>query len=1716
MAQAKKFGAFGGVFTPSILTILGVIMYMRLGWVVGEAGLIMALGIIVISHVISVSTGLSISSIATDKKIKGGGIYYILSRSLGLPMGGAIGIALGIGLAISISLYLIGFAESFLSIQWIRDFLGLEQDINGYRIIGTAAIIILMIIAFISTSLAIKTQYYILAAIALSLVSIFTGFAINTDFAPDAVLLNSSRDGVPLEIIFGVFFPAVTGFTVGVAMSGDLKDPKKSIPPGTMIAIGMGFIIYVGLAIALAYSVNRELLISDPNYLMKVAWFSPFVIAGIWGATLSSALGGILGGPRIFQALSGDKITPKVLGKGYGASNEPRNALILIFLIAEAGILIGELNLIARIVSMFFLASYGFINLSFFLESWASTDFRPYFKINRYIGLVGFIACFAVMYELDKGSMFASLVIMLLIYFFLRHKQIRNDYGDVWQSVWSSIIRFALHKMDKDNIEERNWRPNIMLFSGGTTKRPYLIEFGKALVGKHGMLSNFDLIEKTDAKTLFPIQKKTVPPDLEKTGVFVRQQYVRDIYDGIETIARTYGFSGIEPNTVILGWGRQTSNPKRFVQLINSLNELDLNILLLDFDKERKFGNYKKIDIWWKSDGRQGILPLILSKFIGSSYEWRNVSFRLLIVNPVIEDSERLKNNALNILDNLRINAEIKVINNQIEQKSFYDILLNESGSSDLIFIGMPDIKEDDSVEFIEKTNKLLLNIGTVALVKACANFKHANVGLPSDEFGQTNKKIQAIIPERDKIPEITYPEKQNLAKEVLALYTSEAEFIEKFCNNYISKIFQKFKSIEDSIEELINVSFEKIEKDVLRSTKLSNNAVLNIINAEFLVKSIRLINEKKDEIVSFQQNLLQEAIDYFINNQDNIIGRSPERIKINLDANDLSFIKSDKSNIKIFKLRKKAFRSGKKIRRGIGYQIKFKKLINNQLQPDARKTLFEFEKQLGVFSLQYILEINKLIYTFNNSLLNVLKKSQNINTKEIIESEKQKINDFIQELLNFRSDSQRSLHADLILSTTGIIQNISNDTSKIPANTFIKSINKKSLIQLDEKIKEAPSGFSNNLKLSLDKTEFEIRILLLKNRLKNIFSEANAEISKTINENVIDFLEKLKSGITHAEPLKSISPPGEEDTYTLIIDKIVETTLRNARNNINKLPANMHFISDASLGEFKEVQFENVVTIKVSTLRLIDFLIQENLLDPMRKLSSKLSFQLDKIITETNDIVRLIKLAEKKEEEPENQETNATDDYDNFIRTQKDKIESLIKKTRDLLNETNTNINEQISTTNEKLSLYNILKYSGNIKQYIQKREVKRKIASINQVYKKVKSFYQKQTEKFWYKQSDAILFAKKIQEEKTDNVIHLNDFLELKDKVSPDPKVLNKLPFYYTQLFIQKHYYQDEFWFGRHNLLLKAEKAIKWYQRGHHGGILISGDHNSGKTFLAQHIVSIYLQNQQLYTLNPPSGGSIEPNVFKKSFQNVTGISGSYRTIFSQIPEHSVIIIDDLELWWEKSENGIKVIHEIINLIKTYSNKFLFIITANKQSLEVINEIVEIDQYILSIIECTPFNSQALKEIILFRHQSSGMKLQLEGSKRMNIISSKYASLFSKYFNYSNGNIGIALYSWIANINSFQNETIFIKIPILPDLNVLNSLDHESFIYLMQFILHKQLTINKLQRITLEKREDVLEKISFLKRIGLINELPNKVYEINKYLYIHIYNKIKEKEML
>jgi len=721
MTENNKFGTFAGVFTPSILTILGVILYMRLGWVVGNAGLVGAIAIIIIAHVIAITTGLSVSSVATDKKIGAGGIYYVLSRSMGIPIGGSIGIALYVGTAFSIALYLIGFAESF------NGYFGFGMAVNDFRLTGTIALVSITALALISTSFALKTQFLVLTAIIFSLVSVFFG---TSDFVPEKVNMFSTGASVPLEVVFAVFFPAVTGFTAGIAMSGDLKDSKKSIPIGTLSAIGVGLIVYLGLAIFMAYNIDSKVLKTDYNILTKIALFGPAVVAGIWGATLSSALGGILGGPRILQAMSIDKVTPKIFGKGKGKNNEPVNALIMVFIIAEAGILIGELDVIARVVSMFYLTAYGFINISYFLESWANPDFQPTFKIKRWIGLLGFLACFAVMFKLDMLAMLGALAVISGLYLWLQRKEVHIKSNDVWQSVWENVVNKGLKKIDAKVEGKSNWNPNVILFSGQSNHQKYLLQLSKTVSGRTGIVTNFKLIlDKKKGKPLRKSEQIIRDETFSELGIFARQVKVDNIYSGITNIATTFGFSGVEPNTIMMGWPKGLENSIEYSKMTETLLHLDYNLLYLDFDRKTKFGNYQTVDLWWReTDSKNAEMMLNIARFIVASPRWNNTSIRVLFVNNSNTETTLIHSKIYKLVEDLRVNVAIEIINNAVEQKAFYDIIEQQSKFTNLTLVGIPNYKIEKQAEFILKTNHLFENIGSTLLIKAADNFNELDL----------------------------------------------------------------------------------------------------------------------------------------------------------------------------------------------------------------------------------------------------------------------------------------------------------------------------------------------------------------------------------------------------------------------------------------------------------------------------------------------------------------------------------------------------------------------------------------------------------------------------------------------------------------------------------------------------------------------------------------------------------------------------------------------------------------------------------------------------------------------------------------------------------------------------------------------------------------------------------------------------------------------------
>jgi len=682
---------------------------------VGNAGLAGALVIVVVSHLITISTGLSISSIATNRTVGAGGAYYIISRSLGAPAGAAIGIPLFLGQALSVSFYVVGFVESLGDLMpWLPP-----------RVAGTVVCIALTALSARSAAFAIKTQYVVMAVIGLSLVSFFIG---RPPSPPETLAWSAPATAEPFGRVFAVFFPAVTGIMAGLGMSGDLKDPRRSLPLGTMLAIAAGFVIYAVFPFWLAANATSEQLIENKRVVWDIARFDSLIYLGVWGATLSSAVGSLLTAPRTLQALAVDRLAPRVLARGSGPHNEPRWGMAATFALAQAGILLGNLDAIANLLTMFFLATYGFTNLACGLERWAaSPSFRPDFRVPWWVSLLGALACFYVMSIIDLISMIGAVVICTGIFLWTQRRVFRTTYGDARHGIWSALVRTAHHRLRRAEYHPLNWRPNLVILGGGVEKRPYLLELGSNVVQDRGIVTYFHLLKGSvdenaglRRKLLAEIDGRVAE---EYPNVFLRVDVVDDIYRGAVSVAQSYGMGSFEANTVMLGWPQKAERVQSYVEMLRDLTALDRSLLLVHYRTELGFGRRRRIQIWWGGLQGNGGLMLLLAFLITAHDSWRGAEVSVItVVNTEPERAEAWAA-VQRVLSGARLQATPRVIAR--EGRSIGDIMQTESAGVDLAIIGfgLPPVGADTD-SFFERMNALLTHLPTALLVHSARGFQ--------------------------------------------------------------------------------------------------------------------------------------------------------------------------------------------------------------------------------------------------------------------------------------------------------------------------------------------------------------------------------------------------------------------------------------------------------------------------------------------------------------------------------------------------------------------------------------------------------------------------------------------------------------------------------------------------------------------------------------------------------------------------------------------------------------------------------------------------------------------------------------------------------------------------------------------------------------------------------------------------------------------------------
>ncbi len=711
----KKFGTFKGVFVPSTEAILGTVLFLLMPMLTADVGLFLMLAIVIIAHTVTLATSSSLSDCATNlNKISGGGMYALSKQSLGNAMGGSIGVMLYLAQAASIGFYCIGFSEPLQPIlaPLLAKVIPIFSQIDPAsiliqkQILATVFMLIFFVIVMIGADFTLKLQILILFVLFISVLTIFAGPLLNIEYSSTEIFtsglnLRGNRT-ITMAVFFFTFtqfFPAVTGISTGIGMSGDLKDPRKSIVRGTFSSIFITMAVYLG-AVFIYSAIDKNILLTgyqegSPVGVILTELFGLgkefpsnlpglMILMGILFATCSSALSVFMTGPRTLQFLAKDGILPEKLmflkNDFKKSGTEPRYAIIVSFFIGFAIIWMGSINFASLVVGILFLVVYGWVNGAAFLERVSKNPaFRPTFKGHWLISLYGFAACITAicLFNWKVGLIiFVSQYIMFRL--ILKYKSNGQLEGVWWGFVFSMITR-NLSRLQKIVQGTMNWRPVLTAFAF-----PEYPEDCSAVVQLSEQIAAYQGLVSCNLLALNSKDNSEGSGFCIDTNVPLANIRSANMTESIITMLQGSNVTGINNNTVLLAYNNRINN----VSIIKAVLDAGQNMLL--YKSGQKQAGTQRLDIWWRGE-RNGNLMVLLAFIVNRHLKDNRLApYSIRIIRRL--EKAQLEAEARDEIDNLltlsRLEGDTVIL--PWSDRNFMDILTETSRGASLVMLGLP------------------------------------------------------------------------------------------------------------------------------------------------------------------------------------------------------------------------------------------------------------------------------------------------------------------------------------------------------------------------------------------------------------------------------------------------------------------------------------------------------------------------------------------------------------------------------------------------------------------------------------------------------------------------------------------------------------------------------------------------------------------------------------------------------------------------------------------------------------------------------------------------------------------------------------------------------------------------------------------------------------------------------------------------------------------
>jgi len=1705
---STKLGTLTGVTLPGLVLCLAALMFTGVPALVGDFGLWNTLVVLGVAHALAAIVAVAGASAVSHEPKTRPGVGGPLTRGLGAAVGSTVGIAVFSAVAGAVSLFALMAASSLLPLLDVP-----ADDRGALRLISLGLLGVASLLALAGRVLAFRLAWLVLPAIGVTLFAIHFG---QHALTPEVVALEPLPVGRSLGSIATLGLPLLVVALVGIGLVGRLSTPHRAVSLGALGALGLSLLIHVGAAFFLTFSVDRAALSADPGGLAVIAIAPWMLYLGLWSACLGAALLGLHAAAGV---LPGALTAPTTPG---ATARESLRRIMIPFGIATAGILIGDVETVASLAAALLLAAGGALCLAVAVATRSRPDFRPRLRVPVSLLGLGAVTSVALLALVDPLAPVAAAALLVGVFLF-----VRRDHAEADE---------AAPEPDAGPFRgpSGEWRPRAVIFSArGGARREATLALVEDLLGQggggKGGGGNGGGGKGGGDATDFELVTGDAPPGEGPERTFLRRVTAApDPFATIEAASRFHGFGASVPDTAFLDWDLRGDDATRFVATLEAVREAGLNTAIVAVPEAGTARGRRRIDLWLRRDGDGLSAAFGLMRVALDSPTFRRAEVRIYVPRVEAGSTSRLERMVARLLEDQRIPAHINSVRVGAEAGDLEAHIREESAEAGLVIIatGTSELTAEPDA-WAARVDELAAGLAhPVVLVRSSEAFDEAFRQNVAYAYIRKDPGRRADAEEDDALPPLRAPDVPALRAEAQRFADGVEGLAATLHDRHLVPLMEPYHALIDDLRDVAERQLAQLDRGLGPGPAQRQRKVVARVQSGVIFQTQRILEAFEKRELPAQETLLAAAVAAWRRAVEALGVSTPGFVVVERPSIDFEPDEGDSPAIRRVKRRRRlaaALRRGRPTYR----------LAPTRLHPYYLEHLLltEVSGNLEAFAAEshhLVRELGRLMASLAEHVERLERRvgEPDLDLEATVDAEQQRVLDALDAFERQVDEDLADVERSMVLAARRIAQGFATDLDRLDYHRFVRRERRlpSSARALAATLAQVPKRWRWHQQLVLHRSALPLRLAGCLRRLKATTERTRLNLRGYVQRSLVTPYEGLLGAMrSFAEGLD------RGDVRVLSVDYdfsprfepelALEGLMRDSQAATLELPETLETLTDQAMIALEAHPFEPASEIELPLRRAVGYLIEAELVAHIQEHLAQVPDIERHAQRVAQDVLRLMSfttadLTPRDSLAPLDE--SALAQLRPIVNAGLARVEAELDKLRAVAGGLEQRFSTGLDKIREQGDPHALLGAPERVREYARKTTRRSVWAVLGHGLKRAAERTRSAVVGLVYHRTHGVLLARRLRPKVRASDTVVDRGRAFVAACTPREEVVAKLPFYYRQLFLGRSANDSAFWVAQREAAAVAERALARHREGVAGALVVVGDVATGRSSLTQTITRERFAPERVFRVRPRPGGSIDPEVFRRQGEEDLGLRGEWGDMLRALPPDAVVVVENVELWWERSPGGLAVIDVILDLVDRHGDQCLFVLEIATPTFRAINRFRDLSGRALGVVECAPVDARALREIIELRHRSSGMSFTLAGRPAASLGDLRQARLYAGIFDASHGRVGAALAAWVRAISRIDDGTLRLEWPEEPDTSVLDDLSVSQLALLVQLLLHRQLTDERLERLLGRPDEAVAGDLATLVRMGLIHRQAEGPFAIDRFVAHHIARHLESQELL